>query len=404
MKLIVTAAVALGLALSSGSAFGQTSAATQAAAPAVKASAKAYKAILDLQDTVTKKDWANVAAKVAAAQAVASTKEDRYLIASQQLRAAAATNDVAAFSSALETIAQTGLMSSSMVASLYGNLAGTYIDKKQYPLAITAYEKALAIDPNNIELMKLLGEVQSGSGDKAGAVATFQKAMQAGSAAGQRPDEDLMRRAVAAAYDAKLPAAVTLAQQWVAAYPSADSWGNALAIYGNLNQTDPEGKLVLFRLMQATGSLTSADKFAQYAIAATDLNNSTEAQAAIDAGIAANQLNASDPQYREIVAAVKAKPKPTAADLEEATREAANGNALLRIGDRYYALGNYAKAVELYRKAISKGVDQAVANLHIGMALARVGDNVGAKAALNAVTGPRAQLAKYWLIYLNQKA
>ena len=45
-----------------------------------------------------------------------------------------------------------------------------------------------------------------------------------------------------------------------------------------------------------------------------------------------------------------------------------------------------------------------VANLHIGMALARAGDKAGATAALNAVTGPRAEIAKFWLAYLNQKA
>jgi hypothetical protein len=50
------------------------------------------------------------------------------------------------------------------------------------------------------------------------------------------------------------------------------------------------------------------------------------------------------------------------------------------------------------------GVDAGVANLHIGMALARAGDKAGATAALNAVTGPRADIAKFWLTYVNQKA
>ena len=79
--------------------------------------------------------------------------------------------------------------------------------------------------------------------------------------------------------------------------------------------------------------------------------------------------------------------------------------ALLRIGDRYYAMGDYAKAAELYRMALGKpGVDAEVANLHIGMALARAGDKAGATAALNAVSGPRAEIAKFWLAYLNQNA
>jgi len=125
----------------------------------------------------------------------------------------------------------------------------------------------------------------------------------------------------------------------------------------------------------------------------------------LDAGIAAKLVNPADPQFRDIVSGLKSKAKATPADLAVATKTAANGNALLRIGDRYYAMGDYAKAVEAYRLAVGKpGVDEAVLNLHIGMALARSGDKAGSIAALNAVTGPRAEIAKFWLTYVNQKA
>src|SRR5262249_1533668 len=134
-------------------------------------------------------------------------------------------------------------------------------------------------------------------------------------------------------------------------------------------------------------------------------NNFNEAQAVMDAGVAAKVLNPASPDVREILTALKAKPKFTAADLETATKTAQNGMALLHIGDRYYAMGDYAKAVELYKTSMGKpGVDAGLANLHIGMALARSGDKAGATAALNSVTGQRADIAKYWLTYLNQKA
>ena len=68
-------------------------------------------------------------------------------------------------------------------------------------------------------------------------------------------------------------------------------------------------------------------------------------------------------------------------------------------------MGDQAKAVELYKMAIAKpGTDLAVANLHLGMALTKAGDKAGATAAFNAVGGPRADIAKFWLTYLNQKA
>ena len=425
MKLIITAAVAFAAAFAAAPAAAQygapmqppqqtspsSSAPSGAAAdakgsgPQVKPSSKATKAIADLQDAVNKKDWASVPAKAAAAQAVASTKEDRYLVASLQLRAAAAQNDRAGFASALDAIAQTGLVSQSTLASLYGNLAGTYIDNKQYAEAVAAYQRAAALNPANLDVLKYMGEAQNAAGQKAEAAATFQRVIQAQSAAGQKPDEDVMKRAVGTAYEAKLPVAIDLARQWVTAYPSANSWSNALAIYANMNRTDAEGRLVLDRLLQVTGGLNNKVAYEQYVIAALDLHNSNEAQAAIDAGIAAKLIDPTAADFKEIAASVRQRPKATVADLATATKEAANGMALLRIGDRYYAMGDYAKAVELYRMAKGKAdVDAAVANLHTGMALARAGDKSGATAALNAVTGPRSELAKYWLLYLNQKA
>jgi tetratricopeptide (TPR) repeat protein len=189
------------------------------------------------------------------------------------------------------------------------------------------------------------------------------------------------------------------------AYPSAASWSDAIAIYQNLNHPDVEGTLDLLRLMQLTGALNRAGEYAQYARAAAEQNNFNEAQAVFDAGVAAKLIDPANPEFRDLAIGLKAKPKATTADLAEATKTAQSGMALLRIGDRYYAMGDYGKAVELYRMAMGKpGVDAAVANLHVGMALVRAGDKAGATAALNAVTGPRADIAKFWLTYVNQKA
>jgi predicted Zn-dependent protease len=77
--------------------------------------------------------------------------------------------------------------------------------------------------------------------------------------------------------------------------------------------------------------------------------------------------------------------------------------ALLRIADRFYGLGDYAKAAEMYRAAKAKGADANLVNLRTGIALAASGDKAGAVAALNSVGGARAGVAKYWLLYLQNK-
>ena len=59
----------------------------------------------------------------------------------------------------------------------------------------------------------------------------------------------------------------------------------------------------------------------------------------------------------------------------------------------------------MYRTALTKsGTDMPVANLRLGMSLAMSGDKAGAQTALAAVTGPKAEVAKYWMTYLALRA
>ncbi len=417
MKLVTTTALALVAGFAATPAAAQYGAAAQQqqtavqaapakqASPQIKPSAKALKAIIDLQDAVKKNDFANVPAKVAAAKAVASTKEDRYLIGKLQLDAARAANDNTALIAAIDTIAASGYLDTAKVGGLYQDLGGIFFNAKQFPQAAAAYQKALAIDSRNGEASRMLGIALFEQGQKAEAAAALQKYIQASSAAGQKPTEDTYRIAVQSAFDAKMPEASGLARQWLEAYPSADSWRNSIAVYRNLNQPDAEGTLDLLRLMQATGSLTTAGDYELYAASAADQSNFNEAQAVIDAGLNAKVLDPANATVREILAALKTKNKATLADLETAEKTAQNAKAYVRIGDSYSAMGQFAKAAEVYKKALGKpGVDQNVANLHLGMALARGGDKPGAVAALNAVTGPKADIAKFWLAYVNHKA
>lgn len=375
------------------------------AAKKINLSKGAQKAILDLQTTVNKADYANVAAKVAAAQAVASTPDDKYAIGQLQLKAAVAQKDNAAEASAIDTIANSGFVDAATSAKLYASLGTTLYNDKQFPQATAAFQKASTLNPNNSEVLGLLGEAKFAQGQKAEAAAEFQRAVQAQMASGQKPDEALLKRGVTVAYDAKSPLAVQLGREWAAAYPSPDSWRNSIAIYRNMNHPDVEGTLDLLRLMQATNAMTAPGDYALFAEAAADQSNFNEAQAVIDAGTTAKIVNPSDAQFRDIISGLKGKPKATAADLESAAKMSPSAINLLRIGDRYYGMGNYTKAAEVYRQVLTKpDADKELANLHLGMALARAGDKAGATAALNAVTGGRADIAKFWLVYVQQHA
>ena len=368
----------------------------------VQPSNKARKALVELQKAVDANDVANIPAKLAAADAAASTKEDRYLIGQMRLKAALKSNDSNAMRTAIDAIAASGYQSPAEVAKLYMALGGNLYNAKQYEPAAAVLERASQLDPSNTQVLLNLGETRFAEGRPADAVSVFQRAIQAKLAAGQKPEEALYKRALGIAYDNKLPNATEISREWVAAYPTADSWHNAIAILRNQSQQDEEGTLDLMRLLQAVGALNTAGDYGLFAEAAADQSNFNEAQAVMDAGIAAHIVNPADPRYRDDIAGIKAKPKASAADLETALKASPSAINVLRIGDRFYGVGNYSRAAEIYRQALSKGVDPNVGNLHLGMALARSGDKAGATAAFKAVTGARADIAKFWLVYVQQ--
>jgi tetratricopeptide (TPR) repeat protein len=376
--------------------------AAEPAAPQAKPSSKALKAIADLQNAVLKGDYANVPAKVAAAQAVASNKDDHYLIASFELRAAIAQKNNTAATAAIDAMAATGVLDGARTAELYQSLGVEFYNAKDYPHAAALFQKAATLNPNSAEPYKLLAEAQNAQGQGAQGAASLSRALQIAAASGQKPGEDLYKRAVGMAYDAKSPTAIELGKQWISAYPSADSWKNTIAIYRNMYHPGVGSTLDLLRLQRAAGALISAGDYSLYATAAADQGNFGEAQAVIDQGLAAKVVDPSNPLFRDTIAGLKSKPKATAADLAAATKMAPTGKSLIGIGDRYYGLGEYAKAVESYKAAVAKGGDADLANLHIGMALARAGDKAGATAALNSVKGANADIAKFWLLYVQR--
>lgn len=382
----------------------QGQAQAQAEAPKIKLSSKAQKAIVDLQTAVKANDVANIPAKVQAAQAVAQTKDDHYAIGQLQLQAAVAAKNDAAEAQAVDAIAASGFLPSDKVASLYNAVGVQFYNAKQFDQAANYFQKAVALNPQDPEGQKLLAEAYNSAGKRAEGAAALQKVIAMNTAAGRKADEALYKRALGMAYEAKSPAAIELGREWVAAYPTPDSWHNALAVYRNMGNPDPASALDIMRLARATKSMQGTADYNLYAAETVNASNFGEAKAMLAEGLASGQIKASDPVIGDIQKALAGKGSPTAAEL--ATREAGAKvpSAFLRIGDAYYGAGNYAKAAEMYRQAGAKGADANLANLRLGEALALSGDKAGAAAALGKVGGSLSEIAKFWLVYANRAA
>lgn len=368
----------------------------------VTLSQKAGAAIVELQTAVKAKDAATIAQKLASAQAAAKSNEEKYLVAALQAQAASDSNDLAALQAGVTALEASGVATDEEVAGRWTDVGKRFFNAKQFDQAASALERAVARSANSVPALKALALTRESQGRKAEAVATLQKALAATKAAGQAAPENEYKYAVSMAYTAKIPAAYAAARDWVAAYPTPKNWHDALRIHREI--ANPQGDLLIdnMRLAAATGGLETEAEFHQFASALMARRLTAEAKAVLEAGGAAKKIDLSSPVFKEFAAA-RAKPQTRAA-VDAAAKTALAGTsakAAIDAGDAYYGLGAYAEAAAAYRAALGmSGVDVNLANLRLGMALARSGDKAGATAALNAAGGAYAEVAKYWQVWL----
>lgn len=376
-------------------------AATLSTGRKLELSKDAQAALVELQTAVRAKDTANIPAKLAAAQAVMKTPDDKYVVAVNQTQAALDANDLAGIQAGIDAMQASGVADNGDIATRYANLGKRYLDAKQAAPAATALQKALGLDPNNVNALKMLAVNQNAQGQKAQAVATMQKAFAATKASGGKVLENDYKFAAGLAHDAKLPAAYQIARLWVADYPSPTSWHSSLRIHRDVASPTGDALLDNMRLAHATNALTSESEYFSFANALIEQGRLAEAKVVLDAGAANQAYDPSKSAFTQLRTKVAKAPTRAAVDASaKASLAAGTGRGALDAGDAYYGVGAYAEAAAAYRAAIGKsGVDANLANLRLGMALARAGDKPGAAAALNAVAGAHAETAKFWLVY-----
>lgn len=366
------------------------------------------KEIVALQTAVNAKDAATIPAALAAAQAKAKNKDDHFVIAQLQLKAAVDAKDNAATLAGVQAVLNSGYLSPAETIPLYMNVGQLNYNAKNYDPAGAAFEQVLKLDPNHLEAMVMLGETRNGQGRAAEAVGLIEKAIAAKSANGQKADETWYKRSVALAFNAKLPTAPELSRKWVSAYPSPKTWRDTIRIYQTSSQLDDSGLIDTMRLAQATGALAGENDYFRFANTLVTKGFAGEAKTVLEQGFAANSIDKTKATFSQLYSVATSKSQGDRASLDGGAKSALAAPAARQAmvtAEAYYGYGEYQKAADLFRAALDKqGVDKDVANLRLGMSLARAGDKAGATSALSAVGGTQAEIAKLWLAYVGTKA
>ena len=366
----------------------------------------AQKAIIELQNAVNANDTASIPAKLAAAQAVAKTNDDKFVIASNQTKAALAAGDLAAIRVGIEAMQASGSADPSDIAARFTDLGQRHLKAGQQDQAASALDRALSIDPAYGNALLLLADVRAKQNRKAEAIALMQKAIAAARAAGRKPKEGDYKFAARLAYDSRSPAVAEITRAWVTDYPTADSVRDALRIYRDLNRPEGDLRIDTMRLARAAGALKGEADYHGFATALVAKGHLAEAKALLDEGAAAKAIDVKKQAFKDVAAKLTKVPTRAAADAAaKAALAGGSAQAALAAGDALYGHGAFAEAANLYRAAAERpGADKNLANLRLGIALARAGDKAGATAAFSAVGGAQAEVAKYWLAWLSSRA
>lgn len=377
------------------------------------------------QDAVNAGDPAVAEPLVAAAEAAATTDDERYVAA--QTRLVLESKKINARSTANPNAAldQSGLVKplDALIANprtpaadrgkYYGIRAKMAYQGKQYPVAIDYATKARDLGYVDPDLGLLLVRAKIDSGDVAGGTAELDREIAAKAAKGEKAPAEWYKFAISQANKRKAtPQTVAWMNKYAAAYPSGQTWYEVLATYGlqqdSTAKLDNKQKLDLFRLMRASGGLPDQYFYMEYAQKAQDAGLPAEAQSVLKEGLANGKIPAANTEAKAMlaVASNSVKIDTPLATQETRANAAATGVAASQTGDAYLSAGSYAKAATLYQTALQKGgVDADAVNMHLGIALARSGDKAGAQAAFAAVKGePRADIASLWTTWLGTSA
>lgn len=356
-------------------------------------------------------DSAGALAQLRQAEATgALNATDTFFIAQMKLGLGNKLKDNALLEEAIKASATSEFLPAADKPKYIKNLAALALQRNDYNAATQYYEQLATMTPGDTDVLVNLSVLYSRQKQNDKAIGALDKAIAASKAAGKTPEEALYRTQLKLAVDSKLTAQTQAASvELLKAYPNPVNWRDALLTFRDGAKLDDQGNLDVFRLMQSAGALNGERDYAEFAETLIGKGLPGEAKTVVTEGIAKGMLSASKPyvaEYNKSIATRITADKASLPGLAKEANAAPNGKSALGLADAWFGYGDYAKAAEFYRVALTKGgIDANTANLRLGAALARGGDKAGATTALQAVKGgPRETLAGYWMIWVGQKA
>jgi len=389
-----------------------------AAAPADTVRPELFK-LLDpaaIKPLMDAKNYTEVQNRVQQAEAFPNrTPYEDYVVNRMKLSLGSATNNNEIAMPALEAVINSGRLQGQEQADFILALGNMHYNAKDYTKAIEWFKRYQKESPTPEKVAPSLIRAYYLGGDFAGAKAALLPAIEATEKAGQKPSEEDLRLLASSANKVKDDAGYLVAlEKLVAHYPNDDFWTDVLNRgVARKSGFDPQTNMInVYRLEAVTVKKMAPEEYVDLAELALRDGFPSEAKKAMDAGYAAGVLGQGS--NAKAHAALRDKATKGAADDakniaagEASAAKAKTGAGLVNLGWAYATMDQGDKGVGFIQQGIAKGglKNAEEAKLRLGMAQALAGKKAEAIQTFQTVKGGggAGDLAKYWIVHLNQK-
>jgi len=378
--------------------------------PSVQVSRDIVQPLNEARAALTAKDWATAKTKLDAATAKAKTPADKGQIDRLRFFLGSQTKDGATQVAAINALVASGTLTADETKQYKSALSAAYADAGDQPASLAAARTYLDEYGGTPEQLISMANEFYKANDNANTVTYANKAIAAIKATG-KPDESWYRLLASAHSRLGQTAELrTVREQHLTDHPNSQNaeqyWKELIVPAQDAPNYGPAVRLDLFRTLQAAGVKLNAQERTSLSDGAMKRGLPNEAFTVLESAMAANDatLTALD---KENFADAKTQVVTDKAGLaKEAADVQAKGTGadIAKIGEAYLSYGDNAKAAELLKAAIAKGISDAgeldIAKLHLGIAQYRAGEKDAARSTWAEIKSDNgtAILANTWTL------
>ncbi|MEQ1782615.1 MAG: hypothetical protein ABMA14_14730 [Hyphomonadaceae bacterium] len=357
------------------------------------------------------KDYATAQAKITEASAQAKTPVDKGQVERLKLQVAIDTKNAAQQIASVNTLLTSGTLGADEVKQYKGALSGMYSaagDETNALVALRAYVDEFNSTPDNLIS---IADKASKQNDFATAATYAEKAIAASTSATGAPEtwyRLYMRSLQQSGQEDKY---YSVMETVVVKFPKEEYWRFLLGRAQKEPKFSNDMYLDLYRALQEAGAKLTPQERSKAADEAMRRGLPGEALTLLESANARGEVT-SDFDKKNLAQA-RSQSASDKAGLAKDTKDAlAKGDAtrLALTGEAQLSYGDNAKAVELLKAAIAKGISDpaklAATKLHLGIAQYRAGDTAGAKATWAEVQSDdgAGRLARSWVLIVDANA